>query len=144
MEATVQIFKKPKVARARHVQIFKNKDLVSRLTVPDQATIIFNNLSQQPNSDFQEVVIDESLENYSSRDGTGRKTPNFSTEFFGNQSREEGFKEGFEEGKEAGISCLPINEVNTCIILGETIANENEPQQKNLEMFNSKEIWDVQ
>ncbi|KAK6776133.1 hypothetical protein RDI58_027134 [Solanum bulbocastanum] len=76
VEVAVQILKKSKVACARHVQIFKNKDWDSRSIGPDQATIIFNNFSPQPNSDLQEVVIDESLENYSSCDETGRKTPN--------------------------------------------------------------------
>ncbi|KAG5577179.1 hypothetical protein H5410_057313 [Solanum commersonii] len=129
VEVAVQILKKKtKVARARHVS-----------TGPDQATIIFNNFSPQPNSGLQEVVIDESLENYSSRDVTGRKTPNLQN-LEGTQPREE----GFEEGKGAKISCLPINEVNACIISGETFANENESQQKHLEMFNSGEIWDVQ
>ncbi|KAG5616845.1 hypothetical protein H5410_016669 [Solanum commersonii] len=129
----------PSISEKAEVQIFKNKDLDSRSTGPDKATIIFNNFSPQPNSDLQEVVIDESLENYSNRDVTGRKTPNLQN-LEGTQPREE----GFEEGKGAEISCLPINEVNACIILGETFANENESQQKHLEMFNSGEIWDVQ
>lgn len=111
----------------------------NRSTGPDHATIIFNNLNPQPNSDLQEAVIDESLENYSSRDGTGREIPNLQN-FEGTQLREE----GFEEGKEAGISCLLFKEVNTCIILGETIANENESLQNYLEMFSFGEIWDVQ